>query len=493
MKRIFAPRGSSRRELLAGFAGLAGASWIGGRAFATTSSDLTLTNVWSTNYKILEIFCVGGLSNFETHWIRGSSLSGFYGAPDYDALGIGVSASDLYAFATADSETVTLGPMCKPLWSYDEGTLGTNYFLDRLRMVTLGHDLDPHEAARPLTLTGLPLGRPKQAGTGAAIEAAFGAPEAPGSVILHDSSTSGVALEAAVTGILGRGTRPLILGVSSSASANTFVDDLAAFQRDQVAPDDLSAYFEAKYAAGRSFGSEVTRSLGHDNYQGSLYRLFHSEDIAHLLSGTSLYNTTASSDSYLAATPSYTRTQLDVAAHVLNQEGGCRHALVLDGGVESAYDVHDGQGYTLEEQATKQAGNLFVVLDHLVRLVEAGTLDLDDTLVVIHSEYGRSTQETETDPTLQTRTGTEHHPEGYAAMLLGGPVGGSVSSPGSSGVHGSFDADGASTSSLGPADLKAAMLYAAGINPFYSDLFSTDDTDRDDVAELANDVFGSAS
>lgn len=484
----------SRRSVLRGMAGLSGAMMLPrpSAALADTSS-LTLTNTWGTQFKVLEIFCWGGLSTAETLWTASSPLSGIYGTPDYSSIDglTSVTESDTRHVGTDDNGAdVHMGPMCQRLW--DHGLTDPNHLVDRMRLVSLSHGLTPHDAARPLALTGLPLGRPKQAGTGAPIEAAFGSAASPASVILHNSSGTAVALEASVTGLLGRENRPLVLAVGNGSSANSLITDLQGFDRASGASDELSAYFESKYSSGRDFGAEYARALAHDSYQGSLSRLMQSEAIGAFLSGTSLYceNGGASDRTYA---DNFTRTEMDVAAYVLSQ--GCRYAAVMDGGVHYGYDLHHNNGPTLDEHATAQAGNVYSVLDKLVSLIEAGTLDLDTTLVILHTEFGRSTKETETVNADQTRTGTEHNPAGYAALMLGGPIGHSntsLSGRGVSGIVGGFDGDD-STSGLEPADFKAAVLYAAGINPFYSDIYSTDDTTVDDVSDLATTFFGAGS
>jgi len=118
----------------------------------------------SGGYKILEIFCAGGMSPWETFYTRGNDPFRGFAAAVQGLVYNGGNSDDCDApaptngtqtlpFAVDDAGAqVDLGPWTKPLW--------TNTILDKMRIVVLRHDLTPHEAAVPFAITGKPLGRP---------------------------------------------------------------------------------------------------------------------------------------------------------------------------------------------------------------------------------------------------------------------------------------------------------------------------------------------
>ena len=60
---------------------------------------------------------------------------------------------------------VELGPFAARLWDRPD-------VVDRMRLVVQKHNLEPHEAAVPMALTGRPVGQPNAAGLGAHIQRA---------------------------------------------------------------------------------------------------------------------------------------------------------------------------------------------------------------------------------------------------------------------------------------------------------------------------------
>ncbi len=94
----------------------------------------------------------------------------------------------------------------------------------------------------------------------------------------------------------------------------------------------------------------------------------------------------------------------------------------------------------------------------------AGTIDLSDTLVLLTTEFGRTL--------VGASTGRDHLPEGYASVLLGGPLRGrSVlgrisgrTAPGEP-PPGQAWTTGTDVGYVSPTELRAALLYAADIHP----------------------------
>ena len=84
-------------------------------------------------------------------------------------------------------------------------------------------------------------------------------------------------------------------------------------------------------------------------------------------------------------------------------------------------------------------------------------IDLDDTLVVINCEFGRT-------PYRQTsggETGTNHWPQGYVNVMMGGPIGGSNGNGRS--VYGYVtEAEGIAQDWVTPAENRLAAAVEAG-------------------------------
>ena len=102
----------------------------------------------------------GGVSPWETFYVRGGIADPFFGMDaatadlDWSAACTGIPGSSILtqAFGTDSLGAVRWGPSTAPLWRAD--------IFDRTRMVVQFHNLEPHEAAIPLNLTGHVLGRP---------------------------------------------------------------------------------------------------------------------------------------------------------------------------------------------------------------------------------------------------------------------------------------------------------------------------------------------
>ncbi|MEZ4237020.1 MAG: DUF1501 domain-containing protein [Myxococcota bacterium] len=204
-----------------------------------------------------------------------------------------------------------------------------------------------------------------------------------------------------------------------------------------------------------------------------------------------------------------TRRALRAAVELLGQ-GLTSQCTVVDGGVlgdrsdGSLYDMHAASA---EEHARWVTANTLNVARTLAEEVDAGRLDLDATLVVLTTEFGRS---------FDGPGGSNHATRGYATALLGGPI-----AAGRGGLVGRLDFDttddaqtyevtdpcfagGGITGGREPhttaTDLRAGTLLAAGLHPVQPDVFLADDvnvppgTGADCAADLlANHLFGTGS
>ena len=90
-------------------------------------------------------------------------------------------------------------------------------------------------------------------------------------------------------------------------------------------------------------------------------------------------------------------------------------------------------------------------------------IDLDTTLVVLNTEFGRS-------PGKQGKYGRNHWPHGYVQLYLGGPIG-----PDEAGVFGAIGPDAHADTWVSPAEHRIACLLSLGIWPFHQDAFDVGD------------------
>ena len=109
-------------------------------------------------------------------------------------------------------------------------------------------------------------------------------------------------------------------------------------------------------------------------------------------------------------------------------------------------------------------------------------LNLDETLIVLNAEFGRS-------PEL-VLTGRRHYPDAYTTMLIGGPI-----AKAQKGIVGAIDMNAKPVKPVSPAELRMAILLALNIWPFEEDLFSYTQVkgaqnEQDAIIRLKNDILG---
>ncbi|HVO03642.1 MAG TPA: DUF1501 domain-containing protein [Candidatus Cybelea sp.] len=460
-----------RRSIL-GTLAMGGASVLPRSAWATGWGDIP-AGVWPAAYqpkKVLEIFCYSGMSPWETFWVSEDTAATknwrnfqadvqglhWHCAPD------SASPSDeTNSFATDQGGTpVFWGPSTKPLWRAD--------IFGRARMVTIAHDLQPHEAATPLALTGHRLGNPRLAGKGAAIQhrqISLMPRAVPYSFVLVPDDIGGFqfAQVAAVTNGMHPGYAvPMLIKIGDS-SFQTLL------QRSQMTSeaDHLIATYQGMYRDRLRFQGmgDAIRSAGFTSYDTAVNFLLNADQLDTLLGGSVLTvgnGRICGTDDPAepAQAPNKTATALEVATLLLTT-GQAAYVGVLDGGVTrvagTPYDTH------YPHHVETVSSNMFNLCRNLAAQIDAADptkLNLDDVLIVIHSEFGRT-------PTVGGLTGRDHWPYGYVAILIGGPIA-------SRGIEGHLD--GASSmpnagNDYSPTDVHGAVLLAAGIDPFASENF----------------------
>ena len=444
-----------------------------------------------SGYKILEIYLHAGASQWETFWLPGNGSAPNFsdfdmgppntppepgaGSPntlDLSQLNWGnntanfpceppdipASSSDAALFAAqSGGGNIYWGAPAKPLYRRAD-------ILSRCRMVTQYHGLFPHEAAIPFAHAGLTLGNVRRAGSGAAIQRRAHAVDPmqvlPVSYVLHAGVTLS-ANAAAVTGTHPGSSRPLVIRVQNN---NAFFDSLA---RTGITPesDELFLALRHEYRDRLRFrgGGNPIRSVGFDGYWVAAELLKDAPSMQSLFAGNLLVidgnvDTCPEIPGSSTSTVPAAKTMLQAAASLLSS-GPARYVCVIDKGIANTYDTHGGATLNHLLHTTT---NLYNILHHLAEVIHhptnnpSGTLDLNDTLVVINSEFGRT-------PWINANNGRDHWPGGYAAMLIGGPISGGAS------IRGAIDsADGFTLANhrYKPTDIRGAMLLAAGIDPF---------------------------
>ncbi len=488
----------SRREFLnsAGVAAatLATGAWPRFAAASPAWGDPLGEAPTSPAQSILEIHLLGGVAPFESFYFRpplGLRTRGF----DSEIGGLiwnGVCANtpsgielDVPFFANdSKGKEIRLGPFAKPLWRPD--------IRDRMRILVLSHNLLPHEAAIPLALTGLRLGNPNQANLGAAIAHRYtaldleaGTPRTlPYAYGLVPQSAGLNSLLATSMGALGRhpgAARPLVLKIG--AGFGTFINQL---QRSNMtaAKDALLNQYRGQYRDWLRWmaSGPPTRSNAFRDYDTSVSALVNAASLSSFLGGAP---TVIPSDQECAREPSEvfdtrenpTKTALQAAVFLLTRPPAerARYVCVIDSGIEPRvglpYDCHNS-GHPGDT-----GSNLWNVFQTLGDLINTPTssdpnkLNLNDTLIIINTEFGRTPFKSLGNMPVPSSVGRDHWPQAYVNVLIGGPIT-------SRAVVGSISdaADEGGIAEIGfsysPTDVHAAALVAMGINPFESESYA---------------------
>ncbi len=446
------------------------------------------SGVWDPGFegvKVLEIFCYSGMSQWENFWVAEDAM----GNPDWKnfenqvanmdwgCVGAPSPAAQTINFGNdAVGNSINWGPATKPLWRND--------IFDRVRMVTVGHDLLPHEAASPLALTGRTLGNPRLSGLGAAIQHRamdVNPREVPYSFVLsHDDLGLFNFIESPMiaTGLHPGFSQPLLLRIGDG----NFEDTLERSHMSDES-DELIDIYNAQYRDRLRWlgvGDEL-RSSGYKSYDSAVKALLNADNLNALLGGnlldvvdgpicatypSSIANPVTSS----ASRPNKTATALNVAVHTLTAGDG-KYACVIDRGVlsngaaNSPYDTH-----TNTRHAETNATNLFNLLSNLADHIDPTGADptkinLDNTMIVINTEFGRAPS-VEIPGAAEGNRGRNHHPYGYVSLMIGGPIT-------TRGIVGTLDSNGFQTvgHDYSPTDVHGAAMLAAGVDPFSSENF----------------------
>jgi hypothetical protein len=468
-------------------------------------------------FKVLDIYLCFGASQWETLWLPGNGG----GAPGFTAHGMGspnLALNNLNWLANAGPfpcNVMDLPPSPTDAHFFADQTGGGRIYwgapakpiyrrpdiLSRCRMVTQFHDLMPHEAAIPYCLTGLTLGNPRMAGTGSAIqrrarEVSQSQPlpvsPLPVSYVLH-SGDGFPASMAAATGEHPGSSRPLVIQVRTN---NNFVDNLLR-ANITAESDNLLLAVRHEYRDRlrfRGFGDPI-RSAGFEGYWVAAELLKNAPTLRSLFNNNLLVidqsqpvpvcptHPTGSSSNSLPGT----KTMLHAAASLLSS-GPARYVGVMDSGRAGSYDTH-GSDAQSHHHVLRTCANFYDVLKHLADIIHhptdnpLGKLKLDDTMVVINTEFGRTNY-------VNGSNGRDHWPVGYVSTIIGGPIAAGTGAT----IRGAIDRTGAlegytvADHRYSPADVRGAILLAAGVDPFAAGNFGV----ADFSVALRNGIGGNA-
>lgn len=426
---------------------------------------------------VLEIMLLGGVSPWETFYCvpeygvaRDEQWNTFFSTGEIEAaLGPCDYPSGeplLKAFASdANGRTVHLGPYVGPLRRRSD-------LLQRLRLNVTVHGAPPHEIAIPLALTGRAPGHPLLAGMGAhvqrAMTARLGARDVPYSFVLTPPSTiqSELSRHAFATGRHPGTCRPVGLRMDGTATFTSLLQrpSMGSFAS---AHDDLVAQLDARTQARLTFDGQVARSRRFDDAvaarsavtQASQLQEVIPQEAMDALVGDSCGRTTS-----LDATSMSIRLAARLLKHPTTP---AKYVSVIDGGFgeqtnAGGYDTH-------ANTSPIHATNLDAALRALTSIVNApgegdpNKLDLDKTLIVLNTEFGRT-------PYAEANRGRGHWPHGYVVAFLGGPV-----VEANAGIRGAIGEDAGAVGAASPLASRAASLAAMGIWPFEPDVFNVGD------------------
>ncbi|MEL6349854.1 MAG: hypothetical protein AAFV53_42520 [Myxococcota bacterium] len=274
----------NRRAFMQGLAG-GSALFAAGLPAARAFSPSPAQSSTPTQYKVLEIYLDGGLSAFCTLLGRTQTQQG----GGYQFTG----ASQIVADVAAQSapwlqwSTQSLVPGAAGEYWNDADTPRSFKFINGLdalvtstvpfRVCVMKHQLEPHEAARPFTLTGNTLGRPHLAGMGNAVNHIR--PNQHAAYILHHNRTES-ALEATQPGQLGGASMPVVLQFDRTFDGDWLdteipsnrLDDLDFDRQSLPTNGDLRDHYIAAYKQKLMKGSQRVRSKAFDAFAGSWAR-----------------------------------------------------------------------------------------------------------------------------------------------------------------------------------------------------------------------------
>jgi hypothetical protein len=452
---------------------------------------------------VLEVFLMGGLNPWDTFYVvpeHGEPAAGgpYAGqqwwtfqegeenVPEHFSL-CGGGGRPLYEPFALDStnKQVNLGPWLWPLRERKD-------ILNRMRLLVISHDLEPHQAAAPLVLGGQPRGTPRLATTGAHVQR-FWQDKIPGrtapfSYVIHPTSdfVAGFNVEAsfAIGNHPGR-ARPLAVPVMANNPIARQLARSSIQNRDAV--DAAMNYYISRYQA--QYGTFRSSQLEQYTYARDAIR--RAPELQSLLTNDILAPI-AGSECGDDADLDVTAMGLKLGAHLLTSpQHTAKYVHVVDSGLvealEGGYDTHNYHVRATARNTVHMCRRLTALINEPGES-DPNKLDLDRHMVVLSTEMGRTPY-----PELGNIRGLNHWPYGFVVAVIGGPIGTEES-----GIVGSIGEDAKATSWVTPGEFRLGLLLAQGIWPFSHDAFAIPDvrnvtTELDGAMRVRDLIWGRTS
>jgi hypothetical protein len=452
--------------------------------------------------KVLELHLNGGISVFDTFYtvpswgqdadpVDGNAFLHLFEGDDdsvpgyanpqarFEACGLD---DEPYTAEFQEDEAgtlVSLGPWTAPLRRRPD-------ILSRMRIVVQFHDVLAHEGANPISFTGSRLGAPRLAGIGAGIQRYFseqpgGERAVPYSFVLYPTGLGFSPFNAQAASAIGfhpASARPLSVSVSQNSMLAQLLSrpGVPGSYRPQF--DAAVQHYARAYADRLRPGGvgQVARSVEHGNYSFAHFARENAEALSAVLSDDLFAPIAGSACGDVNSAADMPQMQAEVARALLQHPAfPARYVQWIDVGInprpEVGHDVH-------QSHVLYQAWNIPHTLQALADIIHDpadgapdGTLiDLDETMVVINMEFGRTPHRQ-----VPNSSGTNHWPYGYVNVMIGGPIRDDSRSPGAS-IYGHITEDqGYAQTFATPAENRIAVLAALGIYPFSSQSFAVAD------------------
>lgn len=449
---------------------------------------------------VLELHVNGGLNPFDTfytvpswgvqddafvHQFAPGVFAG--GEPDRDerfvSCGYGDPATDLWESFGAQDPNGTelfLGPWLLPLRARPD-------ILRRMRIVVQRHEQVAHEGANPLSFTGDRLGQPRLAGVGTSIQRYFtenleegGVRAAPYAYVLYPGAGFNTfnARAASAVGFHPGSARPLGVAVDANSQLNQLLARPGV--ADRQAFDAAIGHYRAMYNNRfRSHGQgKPTRSAERDNYAFADFARRNADELQEILDAALFQEIPPPEVSCGDATDpvDMPNMQARLAASLLSRPTDpARYVLWVDTGIRQAINGGHDTHFNHTRIASQNIPHTMAALAEIINNVDIdendpNKIDLDETMVVINTEFGRT-------PYRQVaggETGTNHWPQGYVNVFIGGPI--SQQNQNGRSVHGYITEDeGIAQDYVTPTENRMMIMQALGIYPFSSQTFAVGD------------------
>ena len=229
----------------------------------------------------------------------------------------------------------------------------------------------------------------------------------------------------------------------------------------------MSHYVDAYQQRFRVGGKgAMVRSQARNNFEFSNYTRRNADAIQSVLD-PSFFQSISGSECGTNATD-MPAMQLRLATALLTREtDAARYVQVIDGGItpnpNAGHDTHDGHVNYASRNVTHTLAEL------AARINAPGEndpekIDLDKTMIVVTTEFGRT-------PQRQGTTGLNHWPQGYVSLMIGGPI-----TEAEKGIYGHITEDqGVAQNWMTPAENRMTVMAAMGIFPFSAQTFAVGD------------------